>query len=418
MSTQSPGCAPPSVVVEQADVDVAPHAGDVDLREPVGLVDELDDLPWNRQAHDPRPPIGSFARQRFYQRAERRAGMARNADYDEPGNPRLRTGAGDRRRAIEPARGALARGEMMARPSWPRRRRAARCSATRQRPQASYCYLLDADADLAQEFDLRMRLVARQVATVVVFEIAGRRLRPRAVARAEDRRPGPAAARRHRSPSTSRSATAPRPSSSAPGDLLQPCDRGRRRPARARPRPGTSLRARRASPCSTPPSPSASRPWPQIPLALLRARRQARRATSTSSARSPPSRGSRSAWRCCCGTSPRAGAGSSPAASASRCPLTHRLLGQLVGAERPSVSHALARLAEAGLVTGRARRAAPARHASSTTSRASWSATPTPRPTPAPTARAVQAAVDADGAVRVHARASSAASACSSTCSG
>ena len=41
----------------------------------------------------------------------------------------------------------------------------------RLRPQASYCYLLDADADLAQEFDLRMRVVARQVATVVVFEI-------------------------------------------------------------------------------------------------------------------------------------------------------------------------------------------------------------------------------------------------------
>jgi CRP-like cAMP-binding protein len=33
-------------------------------------------------------------------------------------------------------------------------------------------------------------------------------------------------------------------------------------------------------------------------------------------------------------------------------PLTHQLLGQLIGAERPSVSHALARLAEAGLVTG------------------------------------------------------------------
>ena len=33
-------------------------------------------------------------------------------------------------------------------------------------------------------------------------------------------------------------------------------------------------------------------------------------------------------------------------------PLTHQLLGRLVGAERPSVSHALARLAEAGLVTG------------------------------------------------------------------
>jgi CRP-like cAMP-binding protein len=35
-------------------------------------------------------------------------------------------------------------------------------------------------------------------------------------------------------------------------------------------------------------------------------------------------------------------------------PLTHRLLGHLVGAERPSVSHALARLSTAGLVTGHA----------------------------------------------------------------
>jgi CRP/FNR family cyclic AMP-dependent transcriptional regulator len=35
-------------------------------------------------------------------------------------------------------------------------------------------------------------------------------------------------------------------------------------------------------------------------------------------------------------------------------PLTHRLLGQLVGAERPSISHALGRLADAGLVSGTA----------------------------------------------------------------
>ncbi len=33
-------------------------------------------------------------------------------------------------------------------------------------------------------------------------------------------------------------------------------------------------------------------------------------------------------------------------------PLTHQLLGRLVGAERPSVSHALTRLARSGLVTG------------------------------------------------------------------
>lgn len=35
-------------------------------------------------------------------------------------------------------------------------------------------------------------------------------------------------------------------------------------------------------------------------------------------------------------------------------PLTHRMLGQLVGAERPSISHALGRLADAGVVTGTA----------------------------------------------------------------
>lgn len=35
-------------------------------------------------------------------------------------------------------------------------------------------------------------------------------------------------------------------------------------------------------------------------------------------------------------------------------PLTHQLLGRLVAAERPSISHALARLANAGLVTGAA----------------------------------------------------------------
>lgn len=34
-------------------------------------------------------------------------------------------------------------------------------------------------------------------------------------------------------------------------------------------------------------------------------------------------------------------------------PLTHQLLGRLIGAERPSVSHALARLARAGTVTRR-----------------------------------------------------------------
>lgn len=43
-----------------------------------------------------------------------------------------------------------------------------------------------------------------------------------------------------------------------------------------------------------------------------------------------------------------------PAGLRLELPLTHRLLGQLVAAERPSVSHALHRLAHAGIVTGAA----------------------------------------------------------------
>jgi CRP/FNR family cyclic AMP-dependent transcriptional regulator len=41
-----------------------------------------------------------------------------------------------------------------------------------------------------------------------------------------------------------------------------------------------------------------------------------------------------------------------PAGIRVSLPLTHRMLGQLVGAERPSISHALGRLAHAGMVTG------------------------------------------------------------------
>jgi len=41
-----------------------------------------------------------------------------------------------------------------------------------------------------------------------------------------------------------------------------------------------------------------------------------------------------------------------PASVRLTLPLTHRLLGQLVAAERPSISHALKRLTQAGLVSG------------------------------------------------------------------
>src|SRR5581483_5254223 len=43
-----------------------------------------------------------------------------------------------------------------------------------------------------------------------------------------------------------------------------------------------------------------------------------------------------------------------PTGSRLCLPLTHRVLGHLVAAERPSISHALRRLSEAGIVTGAA----------------------------------------------------------------
>ena len=56
MRTQSPGPTPLAVGVEQPDVDRALDAGDVDLGEAVGLVDELDDLARDGQAHARSPP--------------------------------------------------------------------------------------------------------------------------------------------------------------------------------------------------------------------------------------------------------------------------------------------------------------------------------------------------------------------------
>ena len=52
-----------------------------------------------------------------------------------------------------------------------------------------------------------------------------------------------------------------------------------------------------------------------------------------------------------------------PAGIRVSLPLTHRLLGQLVAAERPSISHALARLVARRPRHRLRRRLAPARHA-------------------------------------------------------
>jgi CRP/FNR family transcriptional regulator, cyclic AMP receptor protein len=219
----------------------------------------------------------------------------------------------------------------------------------RTRPRASYCYLLDADADLAQEFDLRMRLVARQVATAVVFDVP-----------VGDRPPdesfdagtsglgmllleGVVAVDIHVGDRTATELL-------GPGDLLQAwspdaddlLERGTAwhvlLPARV-----AVLDAAFAE---------RIRPWPQIYVALLR--RAAKRVFDLNVQRAiacQPRLEARLAlllWH----LAARWGR-VEPGGIRVSLPLTHRMLGHLVGAERPSISHALARLAEAGLVTGK-----------------------------------------------------------------
>jgi hypothetical protein len=217
------------------------------------------------------------------------------------------------------------------------------------RAPSSYCYLLDADTDLAQEFDLRMRVVARQVATAAVFEIPigehlpSNWLTPDSGGLGLLLLDGVIAIEVHVGDRTATELM-------GAGDLLQPPERNVDEllahldgwhvlmPARV-----AALDAAFAE---------RVRPWPQIALALLR--RAGRRAVDLDVQRAIACqprlevRLTLMLWH----LAARWGRVEMGGIRLS-LPLTHRLLGQLVGAERPSVSHALARLAEAELITGR-----------------------------------------------------------------
>ncbi len=218
-----------------------------------------------------------------------------------------------------------------------------------------------------QEFDLRMRVVARQVATVVVFDVAARRAATVRVVRPPVGRArrccvvdGVVAVDVHVGDRTATELVgAGRPAAAAGSrradDLLERTSdvararAGAARAARRRASPSASGRGRRSRTCS-----------------LRRAGRRARRPRRAARDHVPAApRGAPGA----AALAPRRalGAASSRAGSASRCPLTHRLLGRLVGAERPSVSHALARLVDARASSPAATdELAPARHAGRT----------------------------------------------------
>jgi CRP/FNR family transcriptional regulator, cyclic AMP receptor protein len=221
---------------------------------------------------------------------------------------------------------------------------------SRTESAALYTYLLDVDDDLAQEFDIRMRVAARQSATVRVIaaEVGPCDLGPWF----EAVRGGPGllildgliAFETRVGDRTACELT-------GAGDLLQPpC-----------PRAEQLVEQRDAWRALWPTRfgmldhefSERVRPWPQIALALLR--RAGRRIADADALRAIACqprlevRLTLLMWH----LATRWGR-VEPSGIRLTLPLTHRLLGQLVAAERPSVSHALARLAHSGLVTGSA----------------------------------------------------------------
>ncbi len=213
-----------------------------------------------------------------------------------------------------------------------------------------YAYLLDADDDLAEELDIRMRFAARQLATarVLCAETGECELEPWFAAVGN----GPGLLILDGLVAidtciTNRTVTELLGS----GDLLQPLSRHVddmiERTA--------SWRALRPCRFALLDAKFTERvlPWPQIGNALLR--RTERRTEDLGVMRAISSQPRLEVrlvlflWH----LAARWGRVESTGVRLE-LPLTHRLLGQLVAAERPSISHALGRLAHAGLVTGTA----------------------------------------------------------------
>jgi CRP/FNR family transcriptional regulator, cyclic AMP receptor protein len=213
-----------------------------------------------------------------------------------------------------------------------------------------YTYLLDADDDLAQEFDIRMRVAARQVATVRVLSAESGPCDLGPLFDAVGQGPGLLVLDGLLVFET-RVGDRTACELTGAGDLLQPPFPR----AEQLVEPSESWRALRPTKFGLLDHEFAERvrPWPQIGMALLR--RAGRRVADADALRAISCqprlevRLSLLMWH----LATRWGR-VEPSGIRLTLPLTHRLLGQLVAAERPSVSHALARLAHSGLVTGSA----------------------------------------------------------------
>lgn len=220
----------------------------------------------------------------------------------------------------------------------------------RPEPRALYTYLLDADDELAEEFDIRGRVAVRQLATARVLQVGVGDCDLSSWFDIASQGPGLLILDgliAFETRTGDRVATELLGS----GDLLQsptlPTDDLLERSCRWR-----ALRPTRFALLDED-FVDRVRPFPQVVRALVsRACRRTAELDVLRAITSQPRLEVRLVlllWHLA------ARWGKVERASVRLClPLTHRLLGQLVAAERPSVSHALKRLAQAGLVSGSA----------------------------------------------------------------
>lgn len=213
---------------------------------------------------------------------------------------------------------------------------------------STFRYLLDLDVELAEALDVRMRLVARPAATAFTFDadVGELSLSPRLRAAM----PGPGLLILDGVLAVNvRVGDRIAAELLGPGDLVEPSD-GDDEELLACTVGWRALVPMRFAALDAEFT-QRVRPWPQIMQMLLR--RVERRAHNLNVQRaiaSQPRLDVRLAlllWH----LAARWGK-VEPGGIRLPLPLTHQLLGRLVGAERPSVSHALARLARSDLVTG------------------------------------------------------------------
>jgi len=216
------------------------------------------------------------------------------------------------------------------------------------RAPGAFCHLLDLDTDLAEEFDPRARMAVRKVATVPVVDIP---LGDCELSSRFGRVEGGPGVLVLDGVITVDACVGERTATElvGAGDLLQPWKQSEDDLIQ----PHASWRVLVSARLALLDAAFAERvrPWPEIAYALLR--RSAKRARDLGVQRAITShprlevRLALMLWHLA-GRWGRV----EPGGIHLTLPLTHRLLGRLVGAERPSVSHALARLADGGLVTG------------------------------------------------------------------